>query len=79
MGDVDALTGQLSAAVPGRRYARRAPVIASARSSGLPGPRTPAVYRVAFACACGGEHAALVGHDALDWAPLGPASGRSST
>jgi hypothetical protein len=29
------------------------------------------VYRVVFACACGGEHVGLVGHDALDWAPLG--------
>ena len=37
----------------------------------LPGPSHPAVYRVVFACACGGEHVALVGHDALDWAPLG--------
>jgi hypothetical protein len=37
----------------------------------LPGAAHPAVYRVAFACSCGDEHVALVGHDALDWAPLG--------
>ena len=40
----------------------------------LPGAVHPAVYRVAFACACGEEHVALVGHDALDWAPLGLAA-----
>lgn len=37
----------------------------------LPGAAHPAVYRVAFACTCGDDHVALVGHDALDWAPLG--------
>jgi hypothetical protein len=37
----------------------------------LPGPHHPSVYRVAFACGCGGEHAGLVTHDDLDWAPLG--------
>jgi hypothetical protein len=36
----------------------------------LPGARHPAVYRVGFACACGGEHEGLVTHDELDWAPL---------
>jgi hypothetical protein len=29
------------------------------------------VYRVVFACPCGASTSALVGHDALDWAPLG--------
>ena len=43
----------------------------------LPGSAHPAVYRVAFACACGDEHVALVGHDALDWAPLGLTEDRS--
>ncbi len=37
----------------------------------LPGAHHPAVYRVEFACGCGGEHPGLVTHDDLDWAPLG--------
>lgn len=37
----------------------------------LPGAAHPAVYRITFACACGGEHPSLVSHDELDWAPLG--------
>ncbi|HET8606116.1 MAG TPA: hypothetical protein VFL66_03705 [Gaiellaceae bacterium] len=37
----------------------------------LPGSAHPAVYRVEFACGCGGEHPGLVTHDELDWAPLG--------
>ena len=37
----------------------------------LPGTAHPAVYRVEFACGCGGEHPGLVTHDDLDWAPLG--------
>ncbi|HZT91153.1 MAG TPA: hypothetical protein VFA05_03855 [Gaiellaceae bacterium] len=37
----------------------------------LPGAQHPAVYRVDFDCGCGDEHAALVTHDQLDWAPLG--------
>ncbi|HEX7083463.1 MAG TPA: hypothetical protein VF186_05075 [Gaiellaceae bacterium] len=37
----------------------------------LPGTLHPSVYRVEFACGCGGEHAGLVTHDDLDWAPLG--------
>ena len=37
----------------------------------LPGAAHPAVYRVTYACACGSEHAGLVSHDDLDWAPLG--------
>jgi hypothetical protein len=37
----------------------------------LPGAAHPAVYRVSFACPCGDEHPGLVGHDELDWAPLG--------
>jgi predicted RNA-binding Zn-ribbon protein involved in translation (DUF1610 family) len=40
----------------------------------LPGPSHPAVYRVRFACPCGEEHAGLVSHDELDWAPLGAAA-----
>ena len=37
----------------------------------LPGAQHPAVFRVEFACGCGGEHPGLVTHDDLDWAPLG--------
>jgi hypothetical protein len=37
----------------------------------LPGAQHPTVYRVEFACGCGGEHPGLVTHDELDWAPLG--------
>lgn len=37
----------------------------------LEGAAHPAVYRVTFACTCGDEHAGLVSHDELDWAPLG--------
>lgn len=36
----------------------------------LPGPAHPALYRVRFACRCGGEHDGLVSHDDLDWSPL---------
>ena len=37
----------------------------------LPGAAHPAVYRVQFACGCGGEHPGLISHDDLDWAHLG--------
>ena len=37
----------------------------------LPGAAHPVVYRVRFACGCGEEHDGLIGHDDLDWAPLG--------
>jgi hypothetical protein len=37
----------------------------------LPGAHHPAVYRVEFACGCGGEHPGLVTHEDLDWSPLG--------
>jgi hypothetical protein len=36
----------------------------------LPGAASPAVYKISFACECGGEHEGLVAHDELDWAPL---------
>ena len=70
MGGVDALTGTYHLPCPtaGRPACASRPF---ARSSGCPGLRTLPLYRVVFACACGGEHVALVGHDALDWAPLG--------
>ena len=41
----------------------------------LPGAAHPAVYHVTFACPCGDEHAGLVSHDELDWAPLGLTAG----
>ena len=41
----------------------------------LPGAAHPAVYAITFACPCGDEHPGLVGHDDLDWAPLGLDSG----
>jgi hypothetical protein len=41
----------------------------------LPGPHHPAVFRIDFACGCGDEHAGLVTHDDLDWAPLGVQDG----
>ncbi|MBA2537201.1 MAG: hypothetical protein H0V20_07200 [Actinobacteria bacterium] len=37
----------------------------------LGGAAHPAVYKVTFACSCGGEHEGLVTHDELDWAPVG--------
>jgi hypothetical protein len=36
----------------------------------LPGAAHPAVYKITFACECGGEHDGLVTHEELDWAPL---------
>jgi len=37
----------------------------------LPGAEHPAVFRVEFACGCGGDHPGLVTHTDLDLAPLG--------
>ena len=36
----------------------------------LPGAAHPAVFKITFACDCGGEHEGLVTHEELDWAPL---------
>jgi hypothetical protein len=70
MGDVDALTGTFRLSCPSTGSCRVR--LSSFREiERLPGPAHPAVFRVAFACSCGDEHVALVGHDALDWAPLG--------
>ena len=70
MGEVDALTGTYRLPCPTGGWARVR--LSSFREiERLPGSSHPAVYRVVFACACGGEHVALVGHDVLDWAPLG--------
>jgi hypothetical protein len=70
MGGVDALTGMYRLPCPADGSARVR--LSSFREiERLPGPSHPAVYRVVFACACGGEHVTLVGHDELDWTPLG--------
>src|SRR5579862_295485 len=37
----------------------------------LPGAEHPSIFRVDFACRCGGEHPGLVTHTDLDLAPLG--------
>ena len=66
----DALTGRFTLACPahGEACVRLSAFRTLER---LPGPEHPAVYRVEFACGCGGDHSALVSHDDLDWAPLG--------
>lgn len=71
MGDVDALTGRYRLPCPTTGSSCGVRLSAFREIERLPGASHPAVYRVAFACGCGGEHTALVGHDALDWAPLG--------
>ena len=70
MGGVDALTGTYRLPCPSTGTARVR--LSSFREiERLPGLAHPALYRVVFACTCGGQHVALVGHDELDWAPLG--------
>ncbi|MBA2293804.1 MAG: hypothetical protein H0W16_01595 [Actinobacteria bacterium] len=70
MSGVDALTGVYTLPCPGRGESRVR--LSSFREiERLPGPAHPSIYRVVFDCSCGGDHVALVGHDALDWAPLG--------
>lgn len=51
------------------------PLSAFRRIEQLPGAAHPAVFRVRFACECGEDHDGLIGHDDLDWAPLGLAAG----
>lgn len=70
MGGVDPLTGAYRLPCPVRGAARVR--LSSFREiERVAGTAHPAVYRVVFACPCGAEHVALVGHDALDRAPLG--------
>jgi hypothetical protein len=70
----DALTGRFTFACPARgETAVR--LSAFRRLERLAGTAHPAVYRVRFACGCGGEHDGLARHDELDWAPLGLAAG----
>jgi hypothetical protein len=66
----DVLRARYTFACPSREHAS-VPLSAFREVERLPGAAHPAVYRVRFACACGGEHDGLVAHDDLDWAPLG--------
>ncbi|MGD0713790.1 MAG: hypothetical protein ABSB24_06350 [Gaiellaceae bacterium] len=66
----DALTSRYTFACP-RLGESRVALSAFRSLERLPGAAHPAVYRVRFACGCGGEHDGLVSHDELDWAPLG--------
>ena len=71
MGGVDALTGRFRLPCPASGWS-------SVRLSSfreierLDGSAHPALYRVVFACTCGGEHVALVAHDELDWSHREP-------
>jgi hypothetical protein len=70
----DALRGRYTFACPRQGEASVA-LSAFRRLERLPGAAHPVAYRVSFLCACGDEHAALVPHDELDWAPLGLRAG----
>ncbi|MCZ7587775.1 MAG: hypothetical protein M5U27_02695 [Gaiella sp.] len=70
MSGVDALTGTYRLPCPSAGSSRV--LLSSFREiERLAGSAHPAVYRVVFRCDCGEDHVALVGHDALDWSPLG--------
>ena len=71
----DALTSRYTFACPVRGESR-VPLSEFRSLERLDGTAHPVVYRVRFACTCGGEHAGLVSHDELDWAPLGLHAGR---
>jgi hypothetical protein len=66
----DALTSRYTFACPAHGQSKVA-LSAFRTLEPLAGAAHPVVYRVRFACACGGEHDGLVSHDELDWAPLG--------
>jgi hypothetical protein len=66
----DALTSRYTFACPARGESKVS-LSAFRTLEPLAGTAHPVVYRVRFACACGGEHDGLVAHDELDWAPLG--------
>jgi hypothetical protein len=70
----DALTSRYTFSCPVRGETR-VTLSAFRELRQLPGTAHPAVYEVAFACPCGGEHVGLVSHGELDWAPLGLAGG----
>lgn len=66
----DVLRGRFRFACPLREQAS-VPLSSFREVERLPGAAHPAVFRVRFACVCGGEHDGLLAHDDLDWAPLG--------
>ena len=66
----DGLTAAYGFPCPARQARVRVRLSAFRALERLPGPAHPAVYRVRFACACGGEHEGLVSHDELDLAPV---------
>ena len=66
----DPLTSTYSFSCPHGRDAH-VPLSAFSTLERLPGAVHPAVYRIQFACRCGGEHPGLIAHDDLDWAHLG--------
>ena len=66
----DPLTSTYSFSCPHRQVARIR-LSAFRTLERLPGAAHPAVYRVQFACGCGGDHPGLIAHDDLDWAHLG--------
>ena len=70
----DTLTGRYTFSCPARGEAK-VRLSAFRTLVRLPGTAHPVVFRVRFACACGGEHDGLVSHDELDWAPLVPPDG----
>jgi hypothetical protein len=70
----DSLTGRYTFACPAQGQAK-VRLSAFRTLERLPGTAHPVVFRVRFACVCGGEHDGLVAHDELDWAPLVPHEG----
>lgn len=70
MSGVDALTGRFRLPCPSSGWCG-VRLSAFREIERLHGSAHPALYRVVFACTCGDEHVALVGHDDLDWSPLG--------
>ena len=66
----DGLTGRYTFSCPSRGDVRL-PLSAFRVLEHLDGTAHPVVYKVKFACPCGGMHDGLVTHDELDWAPLG--------
>jgi len=65
----DQLTGRYTFACPARGEVR-VPLSRFRVLERLPGAAHPAVYKIIFACDCGGEHEGLATHEDLDWAPL---------
>jgi hypothetical protein len=65
----DQLTGRYTFACPARGEVKL-PLSRFRVLERLPGAERPAVFHITFACDCGDEHAGLVTHEELDWAPL---------